>query len=128
MTGKDIIVVLSLNNSVLASTFVRSQDIQTDADMIERASATQQAWREYIAGRKGWTLTVNYLLLTAAKVTDLLYAGQTFDITVKNVGDTHSVTGKAIMKSVKQTATVGNLAQGSFVFQGTGALTPHVPT
>ena len=65
MTGKDIIVVLSQNSVAVASTCIRSQDIQTQADLIEVASASQQSWREYIAGRKGWSLTVTYLVLAA---------------------------------------------------------------
>lgn len=126
MTGKDIIVVLSQNGTALASTMVRSQDIQTAADTIEKSSSTQQEWKEFIAGRKEWSITVNYLMLAASKITDLLYIGQTFDVTVKNVtasGVTPTaVTGKAIMTTVKQVATVGTLAQGTFTLKGTGPL------
>lgn len=127
MTGKDIIVVLSQNGTALASTMVRSQDIQTAADTIEKSSSVQQDWKEFIAGRKEWSITVNYLMLAASKITDLLYIGQTFDVTVKNVtaaGVTPvAVTGKAIMTTVKQVATVGTLAQGTFTLKGTGPLT-----
>lgn len=126
MTGKDIIVVLSQNGTALASTMIRSQDIQTAADTIEKSSPTQQDWKEFIAGRKEWSITVNYLMLAASKITDLLYIGQTFDVTVKNVtaaGVTPvAVTGKAIMTTVKQVATVGTLAQGTFTLKGTGPL------
>lgn len=127
MTGKDIIVTLSQNGTALASTRIRSHDIHTDADTIEVASATQSAWREYIAGRKGWSLTVSYLVLAAAKVADLLKVGGTFTVTVSaastGTGDTAtSLSGTAILTAVKQTATIGNLAQGSFTFQGSGAL------
>ena len=122
MTGKDIIVVLSQNSVAVASTCIRSQDIQTQADLIEVASASQQSWREYIAGRKGWSLTVNYLVLAAAQLSDLLLTGQVFDVTLKDVGNTTSLTGTAIMVTAKQTAMVGNLCQGTFQLQGTGAL------
>mgnify|MGYP002627509945 CR=1 FL=1 len=122
MTGKDIIVVISQNNTALASTRIRSHDIQTKVDTIEKASSSQQSWKEYIAGRKDWSITVSYLVLAAAKIADLLKVGQTFSITVKDSGSTTSVSGTAILTSVKQTATVGNLAQGSFTFQGSGAL------
>ena len=126
MTGKDIIVVLSQNGTALASTTVRSQDIQTAADTIEKSSSTQQDWKEFITGRKEWSITVNYLMLAASKITDLLYVGQTFDVTVKNVtasGVTPTaVTGKAIMTTVKQVATVGTLAQGTFTLKGNGPL------
>lgn len=127
MTGKDIIVVLSQNGTALASTTVRSQDIQTAADTIEKSSSMQQDWKEFITGRKEWSITVNYLILAAEKITDLLYVGQTFDITVKNqtaAGVTPvAVTGKTIMTGVKHVATVGTLAQGTFTLKGTGPLT-----
>ena len=41
MTGKDIIIILTQGGTALASTRVRSQDIQTQADVIEKASSTQ---------------------------------------------------------------------------------------
>ena len=121
MTGKDITVILSRNNTALANTRIRSNEIQTSCDMIEKASASQQDWKEYVAGRNSWTLTVNYLVLASAQVADLLYVGQTFDITMKS-GNSELLTGSAIMTGVKNTATVGNLAQGGFTLQGSGAL------
>ena len=123
MTGKEIILVLSQGGTALASTAIKSQDIQTEADVIEKASSSQQSWREYIAGRKGWSVTLSYLVLTSDKILDLLKVGQTFSVTMKKVDDnTNKVTGNAILKAVKQTASVGNLAQGSWQLQGTGAL------
>ena len=123
MTGKDIILVLSQGGTALASTAIKSQDIQTEADVLEKASSSQQSWREYIAGRKGWSVTLSYLVLTSDKILDLLKVGQTFSVTMKKVDDnTNKVTGNAILKAVKQTASVGNLAQGSWNLQGTGAL------
>lgn len=123
MTGKDLIIILSQNGVALASTTIRSQDIQTQCDAEEKASATQQSWREYVAGRKGWQLTVNQLLLTSTRVLDLLKVGEYFGVTYKAVGDdTNKVTGTALLTAVKQTGTVGNLAQGSWTLLGTGAL------
>ena len=124
MTGKDLIGILSQGGTALASTKVRSQDIRTHCNVIETASSTQQEWEESVPGRKSWTLTVNYLMLAATQVRNLLYVGQTFDITVRDANNTSggSVTGKAIVTDVSGVATVGNLAQGSFSFKGTGAL------
>ena len=121
MTGKDIIVILSQGGTALASTSIRSQDIQTSCATIEKASSTQQDWEEHIAGRKSWNLTVNYLVLASAQVNDLLYVGQTFDVRM-DIGETTYLVGKAIMNQVKQTATIGNLAQGSFSLKGSGPL------
>lgn len=126
MTGKDITLVLSQNGTALASTRIRSNDIQTKADIIERSSATQQSWREFIAGRNEWSLTVGYLVLASSQVKDLLMVGQTFDITMtatESVSVSDSITGQAILEQVKQTGNISNLAQGSFSFRGTGPLT-----
>ncbi len=123
MNGKDLIIILSQNNTPLASTYIRSQDVQTDADMQEKASDTQQKWKEFECGRLSWQATVNYLVMTAPQIKDLLYTGQKFDVVIKNVGDdTNTLSGKVWMKSAKQTATVGNICQGVFTLQGTGAL------
>ena len=123
MTGKDILLVLSQGGTAIASTAIKSQDVKTKADTIERASSSQQRWKEFVAGRKEWEVTASYLVLTSAKILDLLKVGQTFSVTVKKNGDnTNTVSGTAILTSVRQTAAVGNLAQGSFSFIGTGAL------
>lgn len=123
MTGKDITVILSQNNTALASTCIKSQDIQTQSDAIEVASSTQQDWKEFVAGRKEWSLTVSYLVLSSAKVADLLYVGQVFDISIKEVGSSSSIlTGTALMTAVKQVAAVGNLCQGSYSLKGSGPL------
>lgn len=122
MTGKDIIVILSQGGTPMASTRIKSDDIQTHADAIEKASATQQTWKEVIAGRKEWTLNVNYLVLAAAKLTDVLLAGQMFDITIRHISENVSLTGQALLTDAKQTHTVNSLCQGSFTFRGNGPL------
>jgi len=122
MNGKDIIIILSQNSTALASTAVKSHDISTAADTIEKASSTQQDWREYVKGRKGWSINMSYLVTTASKILWELKVGETFDITIRDAGSTYSLVGKAILETAKQTYTVGNLANGSFVLKGTGPL------
>lgn len=121
MTGKDIILTLTLNGSAVAATRIRSSEIETTASVIEKASSTQQQWKEFITGRREWSLNVNYLVLASGKVGDMLYAGQTFGVTFK-CGDANLLTGTAIMTQCKQTYTIESLCKGSFVLKGTGAL------
>ena len=52
MTGKDIKLILSQNGTAIAATRIRTNDIQSQSALIEKASSTQQDWKEYIAGRK----------------------------------------------------------------------------
>jgi predicted secreted protein len=122
MTGRDIIVILSQDGVAVASTAIRSDEIQTQCDVIERASATNQNWKEFMEGRAEWSLTVNYLMLSAARLRDVLKVRQRFDVTLRDRTDTTQLSGTAIMTSAKQTHTVGNLCQGSFSLKGTGAL------
>ena len=121
MTGKDITVILSLNGVAVANTRIKSNDIQTHCNTIEKASSTQQEWEEHIAARKSWAMKISYLVLSSSQVSRLLYNGQTFGITVKS-GNTSLLTGTAIMTDVSNVFSVGNLAQGNFTLKGSGAL------
>ena len=127
--GNNIIVYM--NGQAIAGT--KSDEIQVESDTIEIASATDQDWVHQIAGRKSWSLNVGWLVLAnldVRKVLNLdvrkvLLAGSAVTIKIKGRGasDASGVTGAAILKTVKITATRGNLAQGSFAFTGNGPLT-----
>lgn len=122
MTGKDILIVLSQNGTALAGTSVKSHDITTAADTIEKASATQQSWREYLAGRKAWSVNMSYLVTVGAKIHWELKVGETFNVTISDRNSNYRLVGTAILETAKQTYTVGNLANGSFVLKGSGPL------
>ena len=124
MTGKDVILTLSQNGVALANTKIKSQSIKSQCGVIEKASSTQQDWVEVIAGRKSWTLTVRYLVLSGSQVKDVLKVGQTFSITMQEYGSsTNKVTGTALLSGVDAEYPTGNLAQGTFTLTGSGALT-----
>lgn len=125
MTGKDIIVILSQNDIAIASTRIKSSQIQSTAETMEKASATQQTWTERIAGRASWSMKTDYLVLAPEQMQDLLRVRQLFDVTITAAEGQSStvITGRAILKEVTINATVGSLAKGSFAFDGTGPLT-----
>ena len=104
---------------------VKSNDIVCDCELIEISSPSTGAWRQYIAGRKEWSLTVGYLLLASSDVRALLNVGSSYTIKVKGRSDSDSngVSGTAYLKTCKIDAIRGNLVQGSFQFVGTSALT-----
>lgn len=112
-----------MNGQAIAGT--KSDEIQVDCETIEIASATDQGWTHYLAGRKSWSLTVGWLVLANTDVRKALLAGSVVTIKIKGRGESDSsgVSGSAILKTVKITATRGNLAQGSFAFVGNGPLT-----
>ena len=123
MTGKDVILVLSQGGTALASTKIKSQSIKAQCAVLEKASSSQQDWVEVIAGRKSWTLTVRYLVLSGSQVKDVLKVGQTFSVTMNESGSTtNKVSGTAILSAVDAEYPTGNLAQGTFTFTGSGAL------
>jgi predicted secreted protein len=119
--GNNIIVYM--NGQAIAGT--KSDELSVDCETIEIASATDQAWTHHLAGRKSWSLTVGWLVLANQDVRKVLLAGSVVTIKIKGRGESDSsgVTGAAILKTVKITATRGNLAQGSFAFVGNGPLT-----
>lgn len=100
----------------------KSCNIQYDCEMIEVATQAYGTFREYIAGRKGWSVEVSGLV---SSVTHLLSVGTSGTLTVTD--GTDSVTGTAICSSWKMTGTIGNLAQQSCLFQGTGPLSSTAP-
>ena len=119
--GNNIIVYM--NGQAIAGT--KSDEIQVESDTIEVASETDQDWVHRIDGRKSWSLNVGWLVLANQDVRKVLLADSVVTIKIKGRGDTdaNGVTGSAILKTVKITATRGNLAQGSFAFIGNGPLT-----
>lgn len=124
MTGKDITVIIAQNGTALASTRIKYNDIKNKCDVIEKASANQQTWKEFVAGRSEWSVNVGYLVLAAPQVSNMLLVRQTFDLTLtaSDGTSTGALTGKAILTSVDIKANTGSLAQGTFAFQGTGPL------
>lgn len=119
--GNNILVFM--NGQAIAGT--KSDEIQVESDTIEVASETDQDWVHRIAGRKSWSLNVGWLVLANQDVRKVLLAGSVVTIKIKGrvESDSNGVTGSAILKTVKITATRGNLAQGSFAFAGNGSLT-----
>lgn len=125
MNGNYIVIGTVSGQTFTPLAAVKSQDIQNGADTIEKASSSQQDWKEFIAGRKEWGINVNYLVLENANtnVRDVLKVGDTYTLRIKDRDGNYSITGNAIYTQCKQTYSNGNLCAGSFAFKGTGALT-----
>lgn len=107
-------------SKIIAGT--RTNEINTECGSIEIASATQQDWQEFIAGRKSWSLSVGWLLLANADVQKVLKVGTMVTVYVKT-GSTQLLTGMALITQARLTLGQGNLANGSFALKGSGALT-----
>ena len=132
MTGKDILIFLTYNNTTVGITACKSSELTGQSDLIEKASSSQQKWREYTPGRSEWDFIASYIVMRAAPsvtnqiggtLADLLKIGTKFGVTIRDRANTYSLSGSAFLQQVKQTYTLGNLIAGSFQFKGTGALT-----
>ena len=90
--------------------------------MIEITNMTSAQWRQFIAGRKQWTVSTGFLVLAGADITKLLTVGTTYTLQFRDRAGSNIIEGQAILKTCKISATRGNLATGAFSFQGTGEL------
>ena len=99
---------------------VVSHDVESEADTIETASATQGQWREYMGGRKSWTITANTLILATGMSLALLQVGQTFAMKSYDADSIlHNVHGQAELQQCRIDAQKGALVKGYFKFRGT---------
>ena len=127
--GNNILIGRMVNNEFVAFAAVKSHDITNQCDLIEKASASQQNFKEYIAGRADWAINVSYLVLQDANsnIEDLLKVRQTYRICIKGRTGNYALYGDAICTQCKQSYQTGNIAVGSFALKGTGALTNTNP-
>lgn len=119
LNGNTLFIATSTNTVPIAGT--RSNEIQVDGETIEIGSPSQGAWREFITGRKEWSVTVGWLVLANMDVQKLLNVGTSYNLKFRTTGTAY-LTGTAIMTNCKINATRGSLVQGSFTFKGNGAL------
>lgn len=120
MTGKDIFIFY--NGAFFAAFTVRGDEVASQCEAVEISGPTTGRWRQYIAGRKGWQIATNYLVTSAAQLSDLLKVGTTYEITIRDQAGGTTLTGSALCTECRITANVGTMANGSFQFIGTGAL------
>ena len=116
--SKTILITTTSGTSPFAA--VKGIEIQTEGSQLEKASPTSGSWREYLAGRCGWSFSTNYL---ATRLADLLKVNESYNIKVYDSDDnTNYVTGTAILRICRINADESNLVIGSFQFIGSGAL------
>ena len=113
-------VLIYVDGSLVAGT--RSDEVQSGCETIEIANPSSGDWRQFIVGRKEWSISQSWLLPAASDLGRLLQVGTTVTIRILGRGESLGLTGQAIVKTCKITNTRGNISNGSFAFQGTGAL------
>lgn len=112
-------IYIALDGTKIAA--MKTCKLSTGCDTIEIASNSSGPWRAFLAGRKEWSMACSWLVLsTSAMKTNALRVGTTYSITFTD--GTESLSGSAICLKCDVDATIGTLANGSFQFKGTGAL------
>ena len=114
-------ILIYVNGAAVAGT--KSNEVQTNRELIEIASPTSGEWREFITGRKDWGFTVSWLVSSHADIEQLLLSAGVVTVRIVGRGETLGLTGSAIVQTCRMTFTRGNLAQGSLQLKGSGPLT-----
>ena len=120
--GNDLILKDSNDGTVLAAS--KSLELNINGETIEVARTSSDMWRQFITGRKDWSISVSTLVSSGQFTASAAMIGQIYEV---KFADGQSATaallsGTCICKQVKITEQKGSIAKGSFVFQGTGAL------
>ena len=124
INGNQIILRKYVSGSWQTIGYIRSQEPETSADMQEVASPDQGQWRQFLAGRKEWKMTANWIVGVTSQIYWLLDVGELYQLRCVDRNNSNIyVEGYAYVEQCKITMTRGNIVQGSFVFRGTGALT-----
>ena len=121
--GNDIFISLDSTLAPFAAT--RKNDIQTSAEKIPVSSPYTGKWERHIVGRKKWSFTVSWLVGNPESIKNLLMAGNSYVITIiHRDGNTSTslLTGTATCLKAEIVNSCGKLAQGTFSFDGNGAL------
>lgn len=119
-------ILIYINGAAVAGT--KSNEVQSNRELIEIASPSSGEWREFITGRKDWGFTVSWLVSSHSDIQQLLLNASVVTVRIVGRGQSLGLTGRAIVQSCKMTFTRGNLAQGSLQLKGSGPLTAEQAT
>ena len=126
--GRNLYVLLKESGTGVIIAGTRSNEFQTDIDLQEVSSPNTGTWKEHLPQREEWNVSTNFLVTSDESLLSLLktrkYVTLSFVSRTPGGTVTELLTGEAWVKSCKITATLGNLAQGSFQFVGNGPLAP----
>lgn len=117
--GRDLFIKNSSDSHFIAG--AKSCDITVDCDEKEVSKAAHGNWKWFEAGRKSWSVNLNYLVMEGSMTADVLKVGTKVTLKVTDPDGTQ-LTGQALVKTCNVVGTLGNLTTGSFQFRGSGPL------
>jgi predicted secreted protein len=119
--GKDIRIYAGTSGTTPIIAGAKSCTISEKCDLIEKASASNQTSKEFVAGRTEWEINISHLVVVGSEYQGLLKVNTTVSLSV--VVNNVRKTGTAICQQADIGGAVGTLATGSVKLKGTGPLT-----
>ena len=119
--GRNIKIYSGASGTTALIAAAKSCTVSLKGDLIEKSSESQQQYREYIAGRMDWEISISHLVTSTAPFDGILKVNQSYTVRVDVDGTTKS--GTAICMQADIQGAVGSLATGSVKFKGSGPLT-----
>lgn len=123
--GHNIIVQIEQSaNTWVAVAATRTDVLRVNGELLEIASRTSGEWREYLFGRKGWSLQTGWLFTAGTDIRKVLMVGTRVRLRIgaSNAQSGEYLTGYAFVTTAEANAPEGNITSGSFAFTGTGEL------
>ena len=117
--GKNIIILKGSTGTTPVIAAVKSTEISHSVNLIEISSPTQAEYSVFITGRREWGFSTAYLVTTSDA--GLFTVGDLLEVRIVVDGRVVA-SGEAFCKTCRVTASLPNLAQGSFEFVGNGPL------
>ncbi len=124
--GHNVIIYQGGSGTTPAIAACKSCSISNKCDLIEKASASQQNAKEYIAGRSEADISMDHLVVSNNEYQGILMVRQTY--TLRMVVNGVSKYVKAICTQSDLSAPEGGLAKGSIKFKVTGEISNTAPT
>lgn len=118
--GKNIRIYSGTSGTTPIVAMAKSCTVIEQSEAIEKASPTNAIYKEYIAGRREWEISLSHLISISAPVEGLLKVGTTY--TLRLVIGTTTKQGTALCIESRITGTTNNLGTGSIRFKGSGPL------
>lgn len=119
--GKDIRIYAGTSGTTPIIAGAKSCTISETCDLIEKASASNQSSKEFVAGRTEWEINISHLVVVGSEYQGFLKVNTTVSLSV--VVNNVRKTGTAICQQADIGGAVGTLATGSVKLKGTGPLT-----
>ncbi len=123
--GNNIVVLVQNGQNWEAIAATKSDRIQVNGEMIEINDPDSGQWRKFLMGKLSWVVNVGWLVTQVADLRKVLLVGTRIKIHIgeRTWAAGTGLEGYAWVQQCECGATEGSLSQGTFVFQGDGALT-----